>query len=358
MYFCNANLNPIPMHVKFNKTIFAALFISSIIIIGGCVPARKYQDMVERRESCETRNTELRKINEELTTTSTELRSTRDRLLIQTDNLRRDTTEMGQEFRRLKENYNRLARTYEIILERNENLMAGKDTETSRILSRLQETQDDLNRREDELKRAAAIMQDKERNLNELNERLQRFSRELNAKEQRVNELEKIISRQDSMVKTLRQTVSNALLGFEGQGLTVQIKNGKVYVSMEESLLFASGSTNVDTRGVNAIRQLAGVLERNPDINVLIEGHTDDVPVRQGSQFRDNWDLSVMRATSIARIILQNQRVDPRRLTVAGRGEFMPLDPARTPEARRKNRRTEIILTPKLDQLFQIIDLN
>ena len=229
--------------------------------------------------------------------------------------------------------------------------MEGQEIEANRILRRLKETQEDLQRREDELRRASAQMDEKERNLNQL-------MSELEQKEQRVTELEKILARQDSTVQALRRTVSNALLGFEGQGLTVEIKNGKVYVSLEESLLFATGSTNVDTRGVNALRQLAKVLENNPEINVLIEGHTDDVPFRPGSSIKDNWDLSVLRATAIVRILLQNADIDPQRLTAAGRGEHMPIDPANTPEARKKNRRTEIILTPQLDDLFQIIELN
>jgi chemotaxis protein MotB len=222
----------------------------------------------------------------------------------------------------------------------------------------LQETQVDLQRREDDLRRAAAQMDEKERSLNELNARLQQSADDIRTKEARLNELESVLARQDSVVRALRSTVSNALLGFEGQGLTIEIKNGKVYVSLEESLLFASGSTTVDRRGANALGELAKVLERNPDINVLIEGHTDDVPLRPGAQIRDNWDLSVLRATAIVRILMSNSKIDPRRLTAAGRGEYMPIDPAKTAEARRKNRRTEIILTPRLDELFQIIDTN
>jgi len=341
---------------SFNPLIIAVL--AAILLSSGCVPARKYEDMVERRENCELRNEGLRKLNEGLTTENNELKNLRDQQIRQIEKLRQDTTDTGIEFRRLRTNYDRLAKTYEIIIDQNDKLLQGKDLETKRIVNQLQETQAGLYQREDELRRATALMEEKEKRLSEMNERLQRFSQELNVKEQRVNELERIISRQDSTVKALRTKVSSALLGFEGQGLTIEVKNGKVYVSMEESLLFASGSTSVDPRGVNAIRELAKVLAANPEINVLIEGHTDDVPLRQGSQFRDNWDLSVMRATAIVRIILQNTQIDPLRLTAAGRGEFMPLDPAKTAEARRKNRRTEIILTPRLDDLFQILDLN
>ena len=111
-------------------------------------------------------------------------------------------------------------------------------------------------------------------------------------------------------------------------------------------------------KGIEAIKKVSTVLEQNPDINILIEGHTDDVPLHSTSAIKDNWDLSVMRATSIVNIILKNSKIDPKRLTAAGRGQYMPVDPAKTPEARTKNRRIEIILTPKLDELFQIIETN
>lgn len=337
--------------MKTTRKTIIYLGILTLIAITGCVPARKYEDLLERRQSCEDQNNQLRLENEEIITLNNELLRSRDNLQERVEQLRKDTTEIGRINRRLERNYDRLLETYENLLDQNQKLMEGQEIEANRILRRLKETQEDLQKREDELNRAAAQMDEKERNLNQL-------MSELEQKEQRVTELENILARQDSTVQALRRTVSSALLGFEGQGLTVEIKNGKVYVSLEESLLFATGSTNVDTRGVNALRQLANVLENNPEINVLIEGHTDDVPFRPGSSIKDNWDLSVLRATAIVRILLQNADIDPQRLTAAGRGEHMPIDPADTPEARKKNRRTEIILTPQLDDLFQIIELN
>jgi chemotaxis protein MotB len=157
-------------------------------------------------------------------------------------------------------------------------------------------------------------------------------------------------------VDALKQKVSAALMGFEGQGLTVTKKNGKIYVSLEEQLLFGSGSTTVDAKGVSALKKLAAVLEQNPDINITVEGHTDDVPVVPGSQLVDNWDLSVRRATSIIRILTENSSINPKRLTASGRGEYMPVNTAKSAEARQKNRRTEIILTPNLDDLFEILE--
>ena len=171
-------------------------------------------------------------------------------------------------------------------------------------------------------------------------------------------ELQQILDRKDSAVNALKNKVSNALLGFEGQGLTVEMKNGKVYVSLDEKLLFRSGSYQVDPKGKQALNQLGTVLERNPDVNIMIEGHTDDVPYRGGGALKDNWDLSVMRATSVLKILLDNSRIEPSRLTAAGRGEYQPVDPANTAGARSRNRRTEIILTPKLDELLRILETN
>ena len=148
------------------------------------------------------------------------------------------------------------------------------------------------------------------------------------------------------------------MLGFEGKGLTITQKNGKVYVSLDESLLFASGSTKVEDKGVEAIKKLAKVLEQEQEINILVEGHTDDVPMKGSGDIKDNWDLSVMRATSIVKIITGNSKVNPIRITAAGRGEYFPIDPSKTAEARKKNRRTEIILVPKLDELLKVLETN
>ena len=262
-----------------------------------------------------------------------------------------DTARLASQVRRLQLNYEQLQATYAQVTEYNKNLLEGKEEETRQILTRLQTIQEDLQKREDELIASEKLMQEKQQNLDSL-------IQVMGQKEQRLKELEDILNRQDSMVNALRNTVSNALLGFEGRGLSIELKNGKVYVSLDESLLFATGSTVVDPRGETALRELAKVLEQNPDINVLIEGHTDDVPLRGGGAMKDNWDLSVLRATSVLRILLKHGDIDPQRLTAAGRGEHIPLDPDKSVEARQKNRRTEIILTPRLDDLFRIIEQN
>jgi chemotaxis protein MotB len=173
-----------------------------------------------------------------------------------------------------------------------------------------------------------------------------------------VAELEDILKRKDQAAADLRKKLSDALFNFENKGLTITQKNGKVYVSMDESLLFASGKTGVETKGIEALKNVAKVLEQNPDINVVVEGHTDDVPMKGAGEIKDNWDLSVIRATSVTKIMLNSAKIDPMRITSAGRGEFFPLDRGKTADARKKNRRTEIILTPKLDELLKVLGDN
>lgn len=193
-------------------------------------------------------------------------------------------------------------------------------------------------------------------NLNMSKSQIDKLNADLKAREQKLAELQRILDEKERAVRELRSRVSNALLGFNDKDLTVQVRNGKVYVSLAEQLLFNSGSTKVDPKGVDALKKLAQVLKEQQDVNVVVEGHTDDVPIARGTVgMQDNWDLSVLRATEITRILTQSG-VSPERVTPSGRSLYVPLDNAKTKEARQKNRRTEIILTPKLDELFQILE--
>jgi chemotaxis protein MotB len=173
-------------------------------------------------------------------------------------------------------------------------------------------------------------------------------------RERALNELRDVVARQDSITKRLNDVLRNALLGFNSDELSVEIKNGKVYVSMSDKLLFKSGSAAVEAKGKEAIKMLAGVLEKNLDIDILIEGHTDNVPIKT-AVYQDNWDLSVARATSIVRILTFDYKIQPTRLTASGKGEFSPRATNETSEGRALNRRTEIILSPKLDEIMQLL---
>ena len=177
----------------------------------------------------------------------------------------------------------------------------------------------------------------------------------LNERSRRVNELEAMLRSREEAINAIRRKVTDALTGFDGKGLSISIKNGNVYVSMDDKLLFRSGSFEIDPNGARAVHDLATVLAQNPDINVMVEGHTDDVPYRPKGQLRDNLDLSAKRATTVVRLLLENKGIAPSRIIAAGRGESLPVASGKTSEARAKNRRTEIILTPKLDELMQLM---
>ena len=193
--------------------------------------------------------------------------------------------------------------------------------------------------------------------LKQKTEELNFKERLLQERELALNELRDVIARQDSITKRLNDIIRNALLGFNSDELSVEVKNGKVYVSMSDKLLFKSGSAAVETKGKEAIKVLAGVLDKNRDIDILIEGHTDNVPIKT-AVYRDNWDLSVARATSIVRILTDDYKIEPTRLTASGKGEFSPRATNETPDGRALNRRTEIILSPKLEEIMQLLKTN
>ena len=187
-----------------------------------------------------------------------------------------------------------------------------------------------------------------------LNALLNQKKNELNERERTINELQQMITAQNEKVRKLLSSVKDALLGFSSDELTVREKDGKVYVAMSDKLLFQSGSARLDKRGEEALGKLAEVLNKQTDIDVFIEGHTDNKPINT-VQFKDNWDLSVIRATSVVRILIKNYNVNPLQIQPSGRGEYMPVDDNETAEGRSKNRRTEIIMAPKLDKLFQML---
>lgn len=189
-----------------------------------------------------------------------------------------------------------------------------------------------------------------------LMERISERENELADKITRVDDLERLISQQKELMQGLKEKLSNALLNYEGKGLSVEAREGKVYVSMENKLLFQSGSWDVETEGKSALASLGEVLSDNPDISILIEGHTDNVPFTGRGSIKGNWDLSTKRATSIVNILLENPEILPQNLTAAGRGEYLPIAPNSTREGRSANRRIEVILSPQLDKITQIIN--
>ncbi|MBL7902260.1 MAG: OmpA family protein [Bacteroidia bacterium] len=330
---------------------FSLVLISCIFFAVACVPERLLEESKSKLKNCETERDVLKKESDGLTAELAEAKEQLKKDQKTIDGLKRDTSINGSSHRALTAKYEKLNLLNDQLMDRMNKIMAGHDSDNSKLSGDLQNTREQLLRKQDTLRAL-------ETRLNAQRVELDNLNTELKKREARVSELEELLKNKDKAAADLKKKLSDALFNFENKGLTITQKNGKVYVSMDENLLFASGKTGVEPRGVEALKNLARVLEQNPDINVMVEGHTDDVPMKGSGEIKDNWDLSVMRATSVTKIILGSAKVDARRVTACGRGEFVPLDTAKTPEARKKNRRTEIILTPKLDELLKVLDTN
>ena len=236
--------------------------------------------------------------------------------------------------------------------------LAGKVAQQDATIGQLKQQIDSLNNQigslnskvDDLTNRAGQLSTDAANKQSALNKSQQ----ELAANQQRLQQLQALMDQQKKAIQEIRKKMSDALVGFNSNELTVAIKNGKVYVSLQENLLFPSGSAVVNPKGKVALGKLAGVLNNNPEITVDIEGHTDSIPIR--GRYQDNWDLSTARAASIVRILTVDYKVDPVRVIASGHSQYDPVQPNSTADGRALNRRTEIILSPKLDELYRLIE--
>ncbi len=327
------------------------VLLAVFTIVSSCVPERLLEESKSKLSNCETERDVLKKEADGLTASLAEAKDQLQKDHKTIDGLKRDTSINGSSHRALTAKYEKLNQLNDQLMDRMNKIMAGNDSDNSKLSGDLQNTREQLLRKQDTLRAL-------ETRLNNQRVELDNLNAELKKREARVSELEELLKNKDEAAAKLKKILSDALFNFENKGLTITQKNGKVYVSMDESLLFASGKISVEPKGAEALKNVAKVLEQNPDINVMVEGHTDDVPMKGSEEIKDNWDLSVMRATSVTKIMLGSAKINPRRINACGRGEFVPLDNAKTPEARKKNRRTEIILTPKLDELLKVLDTN
>lgn len=335
------------------RIIGLAILVS--IFAGSCVSSKKYKELQGKRDNCETENQKLKDENMILKSTSSELGNKVKMYETMVKGLVDDTTSIGSAYRSVYDKYSSLNENYNDLLAKYNNALKGNQDETSKILKELQKAQQDLMRREDSLSVLEKQFSAKKAALDELSQQLSIAQANLSEKEAAYEKLRKELNAKDSLMNALKNSVSEALVGFENNGLTVTRKGGRVYVSMDEKLMFASGSFTVNAKGQEALVKLAKVLESKGDINILVEGHTDNVPFNGGGQLTDNWDLSVKRATSIVRVMTTNSKIDPKRITAAGRSSYLPVGTNDTAEGKAKNRRTEIILMPDLDKLMEIV---
>ena len=290
----------------------------------------KYTDLKKENRFLSDENEELHKANAEFDSVNKALTAERDQLKADRDKLQADYTATSNNLKTLQDSY--------AALEKNSNDALETNMSKNRDL--------------------LAQLDAKEKTLAAEQDRLNKLSSELATNAKRLNELEAMIAAKDASMKKLKDTLSKALNAFEGKGLTVYQKNGKVYVSMENKLLFQTGSWSVGSEGRTAVVEVGKVLAQNPDITVLIEGHTDNDKIlgNIGGGIENNWDLSTKRATAIVNILCENSGIRKQNLTAAGRGEFAPILSNDNNEGKAKNRRIEIILTPKLDEISKMLN--
>lgn len=333
----------------------AKIYLSAIlffVIVGSvftsCVPPKQVEELKAKYERCDNERQEFNAKQQKLEAENNELKAEVEQLEKEIDKIAKDTVEASMKLRSAMRDLDRQREINQKLEEIANELETGSQAENRRLLAELETKMEELQDKEDQLKRLELELNRKKENLDILRAELER-------REQRVKELEDLIAQKDAAVRALKNRIKAALSGFADKGIKVEQKNGRVYVSMEAKLLFASGSTSVGTEGKVAVLELAKALEGVEDLTILVEGHTDDDPIKTGC-INYNWDLSVMRATSVVRIMLENSQLDPAKLTAAGRGEFFPVAPNDTRENKAKNRRIEVILTPNLDKLFELLE--
>lgn len=305
------------------------LSLTSIIFFS-CVTKKKYDDLNRKKSKLEVKSAEEEQMNKVLTAQNQSLQEQMDTYMDQLKGLQNDTTELGKLYKELSNEYSNLSK------------ISAADAQQ-------------LQQKLEEVMTLRKSLVEKNSRMQEDQSKIDRLEQNLQEREKRVAELEKKIADQQAAVNALKKKINEALLSFNEDELTVEMKNGKVYVSLSNELLFKSGSYNVDPKGISAINKLADVLKSHNDLEVIVEGHTDDVPFSGRGELTDNWDLSVKRATSITRL-LQKRGVNPQQIAASGRSQYNPKIDEKTKEARSKNRRIEIIISPNLDPLFDIIN--
>ncbi len=304
--------------------------LAAAAFLAACVPARKYEELNSRyKASQESETAALAKAQQAEAALKDQQVSMED-LTRRKEMLERDTMTLGTSLRRLTTQYDKINALNNELLDKYNALVAGGNNENRKLLTDLEANRLKLQNKEDSLGVLASSLADREAKLATLQAEL---------------------DKKDAAMKSLKDRVSQALTGFEGKGLTVTQRDGQIYVSLENQLLFPSGSTVVDKKGREALANLAKAIENDKDINIMVEGHTDTDKVLPGAPYKDNWDLSVLRATSVVRILQESAKIDPKRITAAGRSEYLPADP----NDKAKNRRIEIILAPDLRQLYELV---
>jgi chemotaxis protein MotB len=313
------------------------LFFVLLALASACVSSKKFKALEAQQKLCSEELEKMKQSNQDYEAKVKDLQTTVEALKKETSTLKSDTTKLGTTVRTLSRELSKSMKELDELTKTFDKYKTTGAKEASALQKQLEQKNIELQKKSEELVSLEAELKTKQKLLEE--------------REQRVNELEELLKRQEDALKALKKKVTDALIGFENQGLKVEQKNGKIYVSMEAKLLFKSGSIVVESEGKSALLQIGKALENESDLEIVVEGHTDTDKLSSAAIPRNNWELSVLRATSVVDILLANSKMNPTRIVAAGRSEFQPVDPA----DKAKNRRIEIIISPDLDELFDII---
>lgn len=306
-----------------------------VVLLTSCVSQKKFKDLEGNYNRLVDDYQELKDNHKDTKAELSDVRSELAKLESEYNQLKEEEEELRMKYANLQTNYLNLSKSYDALEKNSSSALAENSKRNRELLKELEE---------------------KEKTLAEEQTRLEKLQKDLASRSQRIDELEGLIADKEQKMNNLRENLSKALTNFEGKGLSVEQRDGKVYVSMENKLLFSSGSWSVGSEGKKAVTELGKVLAQNPDIAVSIEGHTDDDPYRGTGQLTDNWDLSTKRATEVLKLLLQNNDINPQNLTAAGKGEHVPVASNDTAEGKAKNRRIEVVLTPKLDEISNMLN--
>lgn len=315
------------------KKLSIALF--ALALTSSCVSKKVYNELEEKYANLRKENRKLQDEGKDCEKAKNKLDLDYAALQSELAKTKTERDKLSNDFKSASNNLAALQSSYDALSKNSDEALASNMNKNRDLLAQLEA---------------------KEKALAAEQSRLDKLRNDLDDSSRRLAELENMMASKDAAMKKLKETLSKALNSFEGKGLTVQMKNGKVYVSMENKLLFSSGSWAVGAEGKRAVVEVGKVLGDNPEISVLIEGHTDNDAYAGSGPIADNWDLSTKRATAIVQILGENKKVNKSNLTAAGRSEYAPLMPNTTAEGKSKNRRIEIILTPKLDEISKMLN--
>jgi chemotaxis protein MotB len=305
------------------------IYISvAILTLSSCVSSKKFKELDDKYIKLRSENVELKEKLSNIENKSVKCESELDNIKFKFESMKNKYETLNKLYT-VKENaYKKLQASYDALSQSSSQTLAYEAEKNKKLLQ-------ELEKREQELAKEKA---------------------ELDKRSKKIEQLQSLIDQKDAKLSQLKSSLSRALTGFANQGLKVEERNGKIYISMENKLLFDSGSWHIKQNGKNAIEKISNILSVNPDVEIMIEGHTDNVPYRGKTAIVDNWDLSVKRATSVVRQLMKNKHIDPKRLIAAGRSKYLPVADNATPEGRAKNRRIEVILTPKLDEIMNLLN--